>query len=92
MDPQLRREIVCDVLVDLCQLVGRARRGNTPVDLYFVDAAFNDSQAHWADLISEVLTWWESKGWLEEMDRLHHPLVHALTEYAAAHQPQECMA
>lgn len=82
MDPELRRELVCDVLVELAQLAGRARRGGTPVDLVFVDGAFQDNVAPWRDLVGDVLGWWREQGWLTEMTELHGALVHGLADFA----------
>lgn len=82
MDPELRRELVCDVLVDLAQVAGRARRGGTPVDLYFVDGAFQDEVVPWDKLVADVLDWWRSKGWLPEMVELHGAFVAGLARYA----------
>lgn len=82
MDARLRQEIVCDVLVELEQLIGRARRGGTPVDLHFVDAAFDDDLAPWPELVRGVLKFWRSDGWLEEMLHLHGAFIHALQHYA----------
>jgi hypothetical protein len=81
MDPELRRELVCDVLVELAQLAGRARRGGTPVDLVFVNGAFQDDVAPWRKLVADVLGWWRERGWLPEMTALHGALVHGLAEY-----------
>lgn len=82
MDAELRRELICDVLVDLAQLAGRARRGGTPVDLVFVDGAFGDEMAPWEDLVREVLEWWRECGWLDEMLKLHGAFVSGLADYA----------
>ena|GEM_PF-2473946 len=82
MDKDLRRELVCDVLVDLSQLAGRARRGGTPVDLVFVDGAFQDEVVPWQDLVSEVLGWWEENGWLNQMLEMQGAFVKGLAEYA----------
>lgn len=82
MRTDLRRELVCDVLVELAQLAGRARRGGTPVDLVFVDAAFADQIAPWKELVKDVLDWWRELGWLDEMVRLHGALVYGLAEYS----------
>jgi hypothetical protein len=38
----LKAEIVAGMLVEFIQLAGRARRGDTPVELYLVDNAFHD--------------------------------------------------
>jgi hypothetical protein len=82
MDRQLRQELVCDVLVELEQLIGRARRGGTPVDLHFVDAAFDDEIAPWPELVREVFEYWREHGWFDEMLRLHGAFITALQEYA----------
>lgn len=82
MDPELRRELVCDVLADLAQLAGRARRGGTPVELVFVDAAFRDEIAPWQELVGDVLEWWRERGWLPQMARLHGAFIAGLADYA----------
>lgn len=82
MDEDLRRELICDVLVDLAQLAGRARRGGTPVDLFFVDGAFADKVVPWTTLVREVLAWWHANGWLGQMMDLHGAFVAGLAEYA----------
>lgn len=82
MVPELRRELVCDVLVELAQLAGRARRGGTPVDLVFVDGAFQDEIVPWEGLVREVLEWWRNEGWLAEMATLHGAFVAGLADYA----------
>lgn len=92
MDEELRRELICDVLVDLAQLAGRARRGGTPVDLFFVDGAFADEIVPWTRLVREVLEWWQAVGWLDEMLELHGAFVSGLAHYAgfdASAPPQE---
>ncbi|MDP2314350.1 MAG: hypothetical protein Q8P41_15720 [Pseudomonadota bacterium] len=83
MDPELRRELICDVLVELAQLAGRARRGGTPVDLVFVDGAFQDEVVPWSGLVREVLLWWKERGWFDEMNALHGAFVSGLADYAA---------
>ena len=83
MNDDLRRELICDVLVDLAQLAGRARRGGTPVDLFFVDGAFADDVVPWQGLVRDVLDWWRGGGWLEEMMDLHGAFVAGLAAYAS---------
>lgn len=83
MNDELRRELICDVLVDLAQLAGRARRGGTPVDLFFVDGAFADDVVPWHGLVRDVLVWWRDGGWLEEMMELHGAFVAGLADYAS---------
>lgn len=83
MNEELRRELICDVLVDLAQLAGRARRGGTPVDLFFVDGAFADDIVPWTGLVRDVLDWWRAGGWLDEMMDLHGAFVAGLADYAS---------
>lgn len=83
MNDELRRELICDVLVDLAQLAGRARRGGTPVDLFFVDGAFADDVVPWKGLVRDVLDWWRVGGWLDEMMDLHGAFVAGLADYAS---------
>jgi hypothetical protein len=83
MNDELRRELICDVLVDLAQLAGRARRGGTPVDLFFVDGAFADDVVPWKGLVRDVLDWWRAGGWLDEMTYLHGAFVAGLADYAS---------
>ncbi|MGG2463812.1 hypothetical protein ACO0M4_29125 [Streptomyces sp. RGM 3693] len=40
----LKTEILAGILVDLIQLSGRARRGDTDVEIYLVDNAFHDAR------------------------------------------------
>ncbi|MFE7427666.1 hypothetical protein [Streptomyces sp. NPDC057545] len=40
----LKTEILASILVDLIQLSGRARRGDTDVEIYLVDNAFHDAR------------------------------------------------
>lgn len=89
MDSDLRRELVCDVLVDLAQLAGRARRGGTPVDLVFVDGAFQDEIAPWKDLVNEVFDGWEKNGWLSEMFEIHGAFIKGLADYAGFRPPEK---
>jgi hypothetical protein len=87
MAPALRQELVCDVLVELAQVAGRARRGGTDVDLFFVDGAFQDEIAPWSRLVSGVLAWWADHGVLDEMVTLHGAFVTGLADYAGFSLP-----
>ncbi len=82
MDPELRRELLCDVLVELVQLAGRARRGRTPVSLYLVDGAFEDEVVPWRDLVAELIGWWREQRVFDEMMQYHGAVVVALARYA----------
>ncbi len=87
MDLMLRRELVCDILVELAQLAGRARRGGTPVRMFFVDNAFESEVAPWCQMVHEVMQWWKASGWLDEMLDLHGAYVRALAQYSGFNLP-----
>ena len=69
-------------LVDLEQLLGRARRGGTPVRLYLVDGAFHGDQVGWPKLIPKVFKVWKDEKSLEQMFSLHGAFLAALHRYA----------
>ena len=84
MNPDIRRQILCDVLVEVAQLLGRARRGErrTPVRAYFVDAAFFDHRVGWANLIQQALKIWEVNDQLDRMRIIHGGVITALEDFA----------
>ena len=82
MDPRLVHEALCDVLGELEQLVGRGRRGLTDIDMFLVDAAFDDANASWAALFQRSFEIWRKSGDLDVMRRLHRPFIAALQRYA----------
>ena len=82
LDPSLRFHVVADVLVDLAQLAGRARRGRTRADFVLVDGAFESDRSSWRDVVVEVFQQWHKAGKLEEMVHLHGSFVRALAAYA----------
>ncbi|MFG0861564.1 hypothetical protein, partial [Pseudomonas sp. CJQ_13] len=53
--PEVRFFTLMNILVVLTQLVGRARRGGTPVTCYLADAAFVDNAHSWADLLKATV-------------------------------------
>lgn len=79
----LRHHVLCDVLVDLAQLAGRARRGGTDVRVYLVDGAFQGDQVGWRRLVSEAFERWTSDEVLQEMSVMHSAYLSALKKYAA---------
>lgn len=56
--------------------------GRYPVDVYLVDAAFEDEATPWAALVAEVIERWTATGRIDEMRQLHGSVVRALAEYA----------
>lgn len=82
MHPDLRRGLVADALVELIQLAGRARRGRTDVDLFFVDAAYEDEYVPWRDLVQQVILFWQDTGCLEKIRSLLGDLFDELVAYS----------
>jgi len=82
LPPDLRHHIVCDVLNDLEQLTGRARRGGTDVRVYLVDAAFHEGAITWKLLLKYTFARWREDGALEEMLTLHRSFLSALRRFA----------
>lgn len=78
----LRHNVLCDVLVEMAQLAGRARRGGTDVTLYLADAAFHDAHVSWRGLLNQTFDVWRRDGVLDEMISLHGPFLRALAEFA----------
>ena len=70
----VRIDIAASVVVDLIQLLGRARRGDTDAELNLVDAAFlGSTNGHdgWPALIRELHDRWERAGQLPTLRALY---------------------
>lgn len=78
----LRHHVLCDVLVDIAQLAGRARRGGTSVNVFLVDAAFHDEHVGWDKLLRDSFGRWAADGTLPVMTRLHGAFLGALRRFA----------
>jgi len=78
----LRHHVLCDVLVDLAQLAGRARRGGTDVRVYLVDGAFQGDQVGWRRLVAEAFERWTKDGVVNDMSVMHGAYLSALKTYA----------
>ncbi|RRV10453.1 hypothetical protein EGJ27_02180 [Pseudomonas sp. v388] len=77
----IRHFTIMNVLVTLTQLVGRARRGGTPVTCYLADAAFFDNRTTWAQLLAGTIKTLEDAGQWPEFSRHHAGLVEAMQLY-----------
>ncbi|HDS0927205.1 TPA: hypothetical protein R8F97_004522 [Pseudomonas putida] len=77
----IRFYTVMNVLVTLTQLVGRARRGGTPVTCYLADAAFFDGQNTWAKLLNRTIEKLRNDGHWNEFSTHHAGLVEAMMLY-----------
>lgn len=84
----VRHYTVMNILVTLTQLMGRARRGGTPVTCYLADAAFFDSRTSWAGLLKDTVERLRIAGDWPQFARHHAALATALTHYIH-HSAQE---
>lgn len=84
----IRFYTIMNVLVTLTQLVGRARRGGTPVTCYLADAAFFDTRFTWAMLLERTIEKLKQDGHWNEFSTHHAGLVEAMTLYIEAAGPQ----
>ena len=82
MKPEVRHHLMANLLVELLQLAGRARRGGTHADVHLVDGAFWTGQLTWPDIVAELLDWWRREGEYQQMKDLHGSLVYALEDLA----------
>ncbi|WP_397453705.1 hypothetical protein [Pseudomonas sp. NA-150] len=87
----IRHFTMMNVLVTLTQLVGRARRGGTPVTCYLADAAFYDNRTTWAQLLAATIKTLEDAGHWGEFSRHHAGLVDAMHQYIDESTPDPSM-
>jgi hypothetical protein len=82
----VREDIVAGMLVDLIQLIGRARRGGTPAELYLVDNAFHaggpSSHSDLPYLLHRLRRRWEASGVWPLLEQLHRSVLDGFTTYA----------
>ncbi|RON51843.1 DEAD/DEAH box helicase [Pseudomonas frederiksbergensis] len=79
--PNIRHYTIMNMLVNLTQLVGRGRRGGTPVKCYLADAAFVNGATPWATLLSTTISHMVSEGHWQPFARHHAGLAHAMQNY-----------
>jgi hypothetical protein len=86
LPPDIRQDVIAGVLVDLIQLTGRARRGDTSAALYLVDNAFHQTGAvpgtDLAALLTGLRQRWQDNGQWELLNTLHGAIFRGLYEYA----------
>lgn len=82
LEPTLQHEVMSDVLAELAQLAGRARRGGTEVDVYLVDGAFEEGTGNWPTLLKNCFARWKDAGVLDDMLWTHRAFLTALAGYA----------
>jgi len=77
----IRHYTVMNILVSLTQLVGRGRRGGTPITCYFADAAFLLGQSNWAKLLSDSVSTLKRDGDWEQFQKHHAGIASAVLSY-----------
>jgi hypothetical protein len=82
----IRQDVVAEMLVDLIQLIGRARRGGTPAELYLVDNAFHPggtgSTSGLPRLFTALRDRWTADGAWPLLEQLHRSVLDGVTRYA----------
>lgn len=82
---QVRLDLTATVVVELIQLLGRARRGGTDAELNLVDGAFLGTQtgrSGWPSLIAGLRDRWERDGSLPLLRRLYGGTLDAVLAIA----------
>ncbi|GAA0950920.1 hypothetical protein [Nonomuraea longicatena] len=76
--------IVAEIMIGLIQLVGRARRGGTPGEVYLVDDAFFDAggRSDLPHLIARLRERWQDTGELARLTTLYGPTLLAFFDFA----------
>lgn len=77
----IRHYTVMNILVTLTQLIGRGRRGGTPVTCYFADAAFTQGRTPWAKLLANSVQWLKDEGSWQQFALHHNGIATAITHY-----------
>ena len=79
--PNIRHYTIMNILVVVTQLVGRGRRGGTPVTCYFADAAFASGRMTWAKLLAESVQWLKDDGEWQQFLLHHNGIATAIEQY-----------
>lgn len=77
----IRHYTIMNILVSLTQLIGRGRRGGTPVTCYFADAAFMEGALPWPQMLSESVQQLKRDGDWDQFQRHHAGVASALLNY-----------
>lgn len=77
----IRHYTIMNILVSLTQLIGRGRRGGTPVTCYFGDAAFMAGALPWPQMLSESVQQLKHDGDWDQFERHHAGVASALLNY-----------
>lgn len=77
----IRHYTIMNILVSLTQLIGRGRRGGTPVTCYFADAAFLNGLKPWHEMLNESVHQLKKDGDWDQFERHHAGVASALLKY-----------
>lgn len=77
----IRHYTIMNILVSLTQLIGRGRRGGTPVTCYFADAAFLEGLKPWPLMLNESVEQLKQDGDWNQFARHHAGVASALLKY-----------
>lgn len=77
----IRHYTIMNILVSLTQLIGRGRRGGTPVTCYFADAAFLEGLKPWPKMLNESVRQLKADGDWDQFERHHAGVASALLRY-----------
>ncbi|WP_460044611.1 ATP-dependent DNA helicase [Pseudomonas sp. S2_H01] len=84
----IRHYTVMNILVVLTQLIGRGRRGGTPVTCYFADAAFVTGRMTWAKLLSDSVRCLKEEGQWQQFAHHHNGVASAIEQYIIHSVPE----
>lgn len=83
---EVRTAIFADVLADLIQLAGRARRGGTDTTLFLVDNAFHPGGSapgsDFRSLFRRLHQQWHDTGTLQAVNEIFGSTIHAFEQFA----------
>ncbi|MNL97152.1 reverse gyrase [compost metagenome] len=77
----IRHYTIMNILVSLTQLIGRGRRGGTPVTCYFADAAFLAGRTTWPQMLADSVARLRRDGDWEQFELHHAGIATAVQQY-----------
>jgi hypothetical protein len=77
----IRHYTIMNILVSLTQLIGRGRRGGTPVTCYFADAAFLAGRTTWPQMLADSVARLRRDGDWEQFELHHAGIATAVQHY-----------
>ncbi|EJM56182.1 hypothetical protein [Pseudomonas sp. GM48] len=77
----VRHYTIMNILVDIAQLAGRGRRGETSITCFFADAAFFEGTSTWATLLDASVCLMRKDGEWDDFRREHAGIATAMENY-----------